>query len=74
VALCRDESGTVLDEVVATLFQAPHSYTGEDVLEISAHGNPLVLSIIVKAIQEAGARHAQRREFTLRAVVTQSWI
>ena len=69
VGLCRDLNGSVLDEVVATFFQAPHSYTGEDMLEISAHGNPLVLSAIAHAIQEAGARQAGAGEFTLRAVV-----
>jgi len=68
VALCRDEGGTVLDEAVVTFYKAPQSYTGEDMLEISAHGNPLVLSRIVKAIQEAGARQAMAGEFTLRAV------
>jgi tRNA modification GTPase len=69
VGLWTDGSGTVIDEVVATLFQAPHSYTGEDVVEIGAHGNPLILRNIVKSIQSAGGRLAGPGEFTLRAVI-----
>ncbi len=45
-----------LDEVVATYFPAPHSYTGDDVAEISAHGSPVVLQAIVAAAMAAGAR------------------
>jgi tRNA modification GTPase len=56
------------DQVVLTFFQAPHSYTGEDVLEISAHGNPLVLRHIVETVRRAGARLAGPGEFTFRAV------
>ena len=61
--------GSDLDEVVATLFHAPNSYTGEDVLEISAHGNPLILARIVEAARSAGARLAKPGEFTFRAVL-----
>ena len=57
-----------LDHVVMTVFSAPRSYTGEDVAEISAHGNPLILNKIVSALVSAGARHAGPGEFTLRAV------
>src|SRR6187402_1878442 len=64
-----DAAGTVIDEVVATLFKGPNSYTGEDVLEISAHGNPFVLERIVETTQKAGARLATAGEFTLRAVL-----
>ena len=53
--------------VVATLFPAPHSYTGQDVVEISAHGSPVVLAAIVRAAIDAGARLARPGEFTLRA-------
>ena len=60
--------GEVIDDVVVVLFRAPHSYTGEDLLEISAHGNPLVLNLIVSMAQSAGARLANPGEFTLRAV------
>jgi len=56
-----------VDEVIATLFAAPQSYTGEDVLEISAHGSPVVLRAIVDAAMREGARLAAPGEFTLRA-------
>ena len=56
-----------VDSVVATFFVAPQSYTGEDVVEISAHGSPVVLQAIVQAAQVAGARLAEPGEFTLRA-------
>src|SRR5262245_10728465 len=55
------------DEVVATYFPEPHSYTGQDVLEISAHGSPVVLHGIVRSAIAAGARLAEPGEFTLRA-------
>jgi tRNA modification GTPase len=55
------------DDVVATFFAAPRSYTAEDVIEISAHGSPVVLHAIVRQAIEAGARLAQPGEFTLRA-------
>jgi tRNA modification GTPase len=55
------------DEVVATRFAAPRSYTGQDVVEVSAHGNPVVLRAIVTAAIDAGARLAEPGEFTLRA-------
>src|SRR5437773_1959644 len=63
-----DENGATVDDVVATFFESPHSYTGEDVLEVSAHGNPLILTRIVQTVQNAGARLAAPGEFTLRAV------
>ncbi len=56
-----------VDEVIATFFAAPHSYTGQDVIEISAHGSPVVLRAIVGAAMDAGARLAEPGEFTLRA-------
>lgn len=55
------------DEVVATFFPGPHSYTGQDVIEISAHGSPVVLSSLLQAALRAGARLARPGEFTLRA-------
>ena len=55
------------DQVVATLFSAPHSYTGEDVVELSAHGSPVVLRQIVEQAMAHGARLAEPGEFTLRA-------
>ena len=57
-----------VDEVVVTYFRAPQSYTGEDIVEISAHGSPLGLRRIVENTVSAGARIAQPGEFTLRAV------
>ena len=58
---------TAGDQVVATYFPAPHSYTGEDVVEISAHGSPVVLRQIVEQAMALGARLAEPGEFTLRA-------
>jgi tRNA modification GTPase len=55
------------DHALATFFPAPHSYTGEDVVEISAHGSPVVLASIVRRAMSAGARLAEPGEFTLRA-------
>ena len=49
-----------LDRVVATIFEGPYSYTGEDVAEISAHGNPLILNKIIDLALAAGARRAGR--------------
>ncbi len=58
-----------LDQVVATYFPGPASYTGEDVVEISGHGSPVLLRQIVEAVVRAGARLAEPGEFTLRAFV-----
>jgi tRNA modification GTPase len=63
----RDRSSAFSDQVIATYFQHPASYTGEDVVEISAHGSPVVLHQILKAAMHAGARLAEPGEFTLRA-------
>lgn len=62
-----DAAGTAIDRVVVTVFPAPHSYTGEDVVEISAHGSPVVLDAIVAAAAAGGARLANPGEFTFRA-------
>src|SRR6476646_7919572 len=59
--------GSSLDHALITYFPAPGSYTGDDVVEISAHGSPVVLTTIVDAAVEAGARLAEPGEFTLRA-------
>ncbi|MBS1823555.1 MAG: tRNA uridine-5-carboxymethylaminomethyl(34) synthesis GTPase MnmE, partial [Acidobacteria bacterium] len=66
-ALIVDADGAVLDEAVATYFQAPHSYTSEDVVEIAAHGSPVVLEFLVRQSIAAGARLAEPGEFTERA-------
>ena len=58
---------STLDEVVVTWFAAPASYTGQDVVEISSHGTPVVLEAIVRRAIDAGARLARPGEFTLRA-------
>ena len=57
----------VSDQVVVTSFPSPSSYTGEDVVEISAHGSPVVLSSILRRAIDVGARLAEPGEFTLRA-------
>ena len=56
-----------LDRVLATYFPGPRSYTGEDVVEVSGHGSPVILRQIVTAATAAGARLAEPGEFTLRA-------
>ena len=56
-----------IDEVVVTYFAKPHSYTTDDVIEISAHGSPVVLRHIVEVCVAAGARLAEPGEFTMRA-------
>jgi tRNA modification GTPase len=68
-ALPGDPSGATdaIDQVVATYFPAPASYTGEDVVELSAHGSPVVLRAILEGAMDAGARLAEPGEFTLRA-------
>jgi len=59
--------GTALDEGIALLFPAPHSYTGETVLELQGHGGPQVLQLILERCLELGARLAEPGEFTRRA-------
>jgi tRNA modification GTPase len=61
------ESGSRIDEVVVTYFAAPHSYTTDDIVEISAHGSPVVLRHIVEMALAGGARLAEPGEFTMRA-------
>jgi tRNA modification GTPase len=60
-------TGRVLDQVVVTCFRRPHSYTGEDVAEISCHGAPVLLNYLVELCLERGARAAEPGEFSLRA-------
>jgi tRNA modification GTPase len=68
---CPAEQGsaaaTRIDEVVVTCFARPHSYTTDDIVEISAHGSPVVLRHIVELCVAAGARLAEPGEFTMRA-------
>ncbi|MDI3322425.1 tRNA uridine-5-carboxymethylaminomethyl(34) synthesis GTPase MnmE [Pinibacter soli] len=60
-------NNVVLDEVVLSLFKAPASYTGEDVIEVSCHGSPYVQQQVIAACIEKGARLAKAGEFTQRA-------
>lgn len=59
---------STLDRALLTFFQAPHSFTGEDVVEISCHGSPIILRQIIDVILSLGARLAGPGEFTLRAM------
>ena len=61
------ETGRAIDRGLALFFQAPHSYTGEDLLELQTHGSPVVAREIVRALLACGARMAQPGEFTRRA-------
>ena len=69
MAKLPDADGHAVDQVVVTFFQAPRSYTAEDVVEISCHGSPVVLRHCVERACTAGARLAEPGEFTLRAYV-----
>jgi tRNA modification GTPase len=60
-------SGRLLDQAVVTLFPSPGSYTGEDVVEISCHGGPVVVGSVEEACRRLGARRAEAGEFTRRA-------
>jgi tRNA modification GTPase len=62
-----DDKGNVLDQGIALYFSAPHSYTGEEVLELQGHGGPAVLQLLLQRCLDLGARLAQPGEFTLRA-------
>ena len=68
--LVDPEGGAVLDEVVATFFAAPHSYTAEDVVEIACHGSPVLLEYVTRRSIAAGARLAEPGEFTRRAFLS----
>ncbi|GAB4515992.1 MAG: tRNA uridine-5-carboxymethylaminomethyl(34) synthesis GTPase MnmE [Allomuricauda sp.] len=61
------DDGKVLDEVLVSLFKGPHSYTGENVVEISCHGSPYIQQQIIQLILRSGCRSASAGEFTLRA-------
>jgi tRNA modification GTPase len=65
--ILEPDSGKVLDQIVATWFAQPQSYTGEDVVELSGHGSPVLLTRIVELAMQCGARLAEPGEFTLRA-------
>lgn len=63
----KDQAGQAIDEGLALFFPAPHSYTGEDVLELQGHGSPVVLAQLLQRCVELGARLARPGEFTERA-------
>src|SRR5688572_18254364 len=63
----RSADNVVLDDVVLTFFRGPKSYTGEDVVEISFHGSPFIISAALEALVASGARLAMPGEFTQRA-------
>lgn len=62
-----DTTAGVIDEAIVTIFRAPHSYTGEDSVEISVHGSSYVVRALMQALARAGARPARAGEFTRRA-------
>ena len=62
-----DKDGKEIDEVLVSVFRAPHSYTGEDSTEVSCHGSAYVLNQVVKALIDAGCRQARPGEYTQRA-------
>ncbi len=61
------KNGEKLDEVIATVFHEPHSYTGENVVELSCHGGLFITSEVLRTVIEAGAKPAEAGEFTKRA-------
>lgn len=62
-----DKDGKEIDDVLVSVFRAPHSYTGEDSTEVSCHGSAYVLNQVVKALIDAGCRQARPGEYTQRA-------
>jgi tRNA modification GTPase len=62
-----DEQGVELDEGIALYFPGPHSFTGEDVLELQGHGGPVVMDFLLRRVQELGCRLANPGEFSERA-------
>ena len=63
----RDAAGATIDQGLILFFAAPHSYTGEDVIELHGHGGPVVLNLLLQRCLELGARLAEPGEFTKRA-------
>jgi tRNA modification GTPase len=64
------EAQTKLDEAISTYFAGPNSYTGEDLVEIAAHGSPVILDMLVRSALQRGARLARPGEFTERAFLS----
>ncbi|MBK5290187.1 MAG: tRNA uridine-5-carboxymethylaminomethyl(34) synthesis GTPase MnmE [Acidobacteriia bacterium] len=69
LASLPDEQGNTIDHVVVTFFEAPRSYTAEDVVEISCHGAPVIVHYALERLCRMGARLAAPGEFTLRAYI-----
>jgi tRNA modification GTPase TrmE len=67
--MVRDAAGSILDDAIATRYVAPHSFTGEDLLEITTHGGVLTPTLVTAAAVAAGARIAEPGEFTRRALL-----
>lgn len=67
-AIRDPDSGEIIDRALVTFFKSPHSYTGEDVVELSCHGSPPLLLRVLDSLLFFGARTAEPGEFTLRAV------
>ena len=63
----HDDSGAVIDEILVSVFRAPHSYTGENSVEISCHASSYIVSTLMNLLYAAGARAADPGEFTQRA-------
>ena len=63
----RDAAGNEVDDVLVTFFAGPRSYTGEDVLEISTHGNPVITQLVLNDLFKRECRAAEAGEFTRRA-------
>src|SRR5690606_12530343 len=68
VTLKDPRDGEPIDEAIVTYFKAPHSFTGEDVVEISCHGSPVLLRQVIDICLAQGARMAEAGEFSLRAL------
>lgn len=63
----RDADGSIIDEGIAIFFPNPHSFTGEDVLELQGHGSPIVIDLLLQRLLNLGARLAKPGEFSERA-------
>jgi tRNA modification GTPase len=69
--LIHPDTAATIDEALITYFKAPHSFTGEDVIEIACHGSPVVLAEVLRLLKSFGAEFAQPGEFSLRAFLNQ---
>ncbi len=67
--IINPQNNDIIDTVIAAFYLTPRSYTGEDIVEFSSHGNPLIINRIIEIFIHLGARLAQRGEFTKRALL-----